>query len=1570
MATSGKGAIITRGQLVSKFLDAYWKNKTLPTTTSDNRCASADWIKDNLDNANYTWQYSDQYTDAAKLVQAAHCFDASSNYITPNITYTYALSLTTTASSSDVYVNDKLTYTAILTTKTYTGGVHTDTKTEDVTSACTWTSSSTGNATVSNGVVSAKKGKDDNTETAVKVTITATHARGSATANVNVKDKITTGATSSVAYSDFEITPAKATISAGSSTTISGTILKKTTPITIYYKNGGEFKRENGSVVNTTIDITDFTISSSNTGTATVNGKTVSGVAAKYGSTTITGTTGSTYGSLTDTCTVNVTYSWVETSYAFSINTTSKTVTNDSDGETFTITPTVTKTEVYKTDGSTTKTDITYPTGTYEWSSSNTDIATVSGGTVTVKAKKYGSVNITCKETKYTGVTKTCTTTVNYTYTTTGNVTTYKNLSISPSVSTIDKGTSTKSATITGKATKVVTPYTYYHKNGDAVTSSTAGTPTETANTTVTNFTIASNKTWATVSGKTVTAASTAASHHGTATITATGDNTYTSGGSTTCTITVDYTYSTITKYVPSLTATSTSIDVGKTSTLTYNYYYEYSVYKNDVVQSTGNKSSSQTVGASSITWSSADKSIATVSGGTVTGVKGKNNYTSDGNAVVIKGSHSTYGEASITINVKDVITTASGTDYAYSNFKIAAAKTSITAGSSTTISGTVTETATPYTLYYINGGSEKKVNGTATSKTISTTDFTIASNNTAVATVSGKTVSGVSKKYGTVTITGTAGSTYAGVKGKTATASVTVNYSYTKSDTYTLSIDTSSKTVTNTASGTSFTITPKVTRTVVTCSNGVDSTAYTYPTGTYTWSSSNTAVATVSGGKVTVIGAKYGSTTITCKETALTGASKTCAVTVNYTYTTTGNIETTYSNLKISANNTTIDAGTSTKTATISGTVDKTDTKYTYTYTNGVYKSKAKESASTTNISTTNFTISSSNTSVATVSGKTVTAVANKWGSVTITGTGNSTIGTSLSATVGITVNYTSERKHSIEIPTTTYTLSVPNTQQIGFTLYNIKTVNGVDSGSKYAVSTPSGWSGFSSNSTANATVSSTGLVTAVLGKNDGTEDAKAVTITGSYGNDSKTVTVNVKDVITTGNIKSGTITVPMGYELYAGETKNVLLAANVKRIVMINGVASDYTQSQYINSGTSFTYSSSSAANATMALNSLNVPVITAIKGKNDYTENVVPVTITVTLKEKPDISATIPVNVKDKITTEAAASTISYKNLSIGNDVSVTVNGTAKEKVAVTGTVTKVETTNTIYYINGANGKTFAGTTTESSVNTTNFTLTSSKPAIASISGKTVNVATRTTGGAVTITATGGSTIGTSLTASFTLNVTCRWHRLTVNPSSLSIVAGKTGSITSATMYAYVNGTQQSSTGTPSCSWTTSNTAVATLSSTSGKSNTVRGVSAGTATITATASGPFGSCSGTCSVTVTQPARGKINISHTMGGVTSTSLMGYSSTNYSGSSTITAVNSFIEANPCTTLTWINSSTTVGTLSNSTTWKTGYYYAAVVMSNIMRLVKVYVSAANANSLNAGNNVGLIPTITTLINA
>ena len=108
----------------------------------------------------------------------------------------------------------------------------------------------------------------------------------------------------------------------------------------------------------------------------------------------------------------------------------------------------------------------------------------------------------------------------------------------------------------------------------------------------------------------------------------------------------------------------------------------------------------------------------------------------------------------------------------------------------------------------------------------------------------------------------------------------------------------------------------------------------------------------------------------------------------------------------------------------------------------------------------------------------------------------------------------------------------------------------------------------------------------------------------------------------------------------------------------------------------------------------------------------------------------------------------------------------------------------------------------------------------------------------------------------------------------------------------------------------------------------------------------------------------------MSHTMGGVTSTSLMGYSSTNYSGSSTVTAVSSFIEANPCTTLTWTNSSTPVGTVSNSTTWKTGYYYAGVVVSNTIRLVKVYVSAANANSLNAGNNVSLIPTITTLLNA
>lgn len=49
MATSGTGAIATRGNIVAHYTNTnVWKNSVLPTTSSDTRCATASWINSNL----------------------------------------------------------------------------------------------------------------------------------------------------------------------------------------------------------------------------------------------------------------------------------------------------------------------------------------------------------------------------------------------------------------------------------------------------------------------------------------------------------------------------------------------------------------------------------------------------------------------------------------------------------------------------------------------------------------------------------------------------------------------------------------------------------------------------------------------------------------------------------------------------------------------------------------------------------------------------------------------------------------------------------------------------------------------------------------------------------------------------------------------------------------------------------------------------------------------------------------------------------------------------------------------------------------------------------------------------------------------------------------------------------------------------------------------------------------------------------------------------------------------------------------------------------------------------------
>jgi len=160
---------------------------------------------------------------------------------------------------------------------------------------------------------------------------------------------------------------------------------------------------------------------------------------------------------------------------------------------------------------------------------------------------------------------------------------------------------------------------------------------------------------------------------------------------------------------------------------------------------------------------------------------------------------------------------------------------------------------STTLTLNRTTSNPTSTLTATITPTNASNKNVTWSSNNTAVATVStAGVVTGISAGTATITCTAADGS------GKTATCSVTVNQLVTGI--------TLSKTSTTITAGNTETITTTIAPTNATNQN-------------VTWSSSNTAVATVSGGTITAVA--EGTVTITCTANDGSGISSTCAVTV-----------------------------------------------------------------------------------------------------------------------------------------------------------------------------------------------------------------------------------------------------------------------------------------------------------------------------------------------------------------------------------------------------------------------------------------------------------------------------------------------------------------------------------------------------------------------------------------------------------------------------------------------------------------------------------------------------------------
>ena len=267
------------------------------------------------------------------------------------VTYTYALQVK--LAEPTIYVGNTTAATA--TYITYADGVQSSTK--DVTSSASWSSGTTAVATVSGGTVTAIAAGTSE--------ISASYNGYSAKTSVTVEDKIT--------Y-DYQLTPTSTNLVNGRTTKF--TVVKRT------FTNGTQ---TNGQDVSST-----FTWTSSNTAVVTVDnkgivtgvGKGTATISAKYGETTLTGT-------------VTVTPAYT---YELVLNRTSMSMAK---GSTASIVAT------FKTYADGVLESSANVTSAATWSSGNTSVASVSGGTVT--GKGAGTATITAT---YNGMSATCSVTV------------------------------------------------------------------------------------------------------------------------------------------------------------------------------------------------------------------------------------------------------------------------------------------------------------------------------------------------------------------------------------------------------------------------------------------------------------------------------------------------------------------------------------------------------------------------------------------------------------------------------------------------------------------------------------------------------------------------------------------------------------------------------------------------------------------------------------------------------------------------------------------------------------------------------------------------------------------------------------------------------------------------------------------------------------------------------------------------------------------------------------------------------------------------------------------------------
>jgi len=1116
-----------------------------------------------------------------------------------------------------------------------------------------------------------------------------------------------------------------------------------------------------------------FTYTSSNTSVATVSGTTVTIIG--VGSSTITAS---------QAITSNYTSATINT--IFVVNTTTATVS-----------PTITNfsdiVKIYLNAPFTVSPPTSDSSGLFSYSSSNIAVATVSGTTVTI----VGVGNSTIRATQTSDATylsgeitatltvsqatptissftipiktnmdspfvisnPTSNSTASFTYTSSNTAVATIN-STTRTITIIGIGTSTITAvqasnanytsgstttTLTvNQATPALTGFTAISKTwGNAAFNLVAPTSNSTGSFTYTS----SNLEVATISGTTVTIVG-----GGTSTITATqaGDANYTSG-STTAILTVGKATPALSGFFAiSKTFGAAAFTISPpTSTSTGAFTYT----RSNMAVATISGTTVTIVGAGSSTITATQATTTNYLAGTATAT-----LTVSKAAPIITGFSvptKTFGDAAFTISPPTStstgaftytssytpVATVSGTTVTIVSAGIGTTITATQAATANHLAGTATATltvskATPalsgfanitvpidlYSFYTITKPTSNS-NGA----------FSYTSSNTAVATITNTT--------GQLTIRTT------GITVITATQIVTANYTSAFA-TAAFSVDTETTTPTLAPTITNFSV---PTKTFGDAAFNITAPA-SDSTGLFTYISSNTAVATVSGTTVTIVG--IGTSTISAVQAcALTyrSGSITATLTVskaaptisnfsvpaktfgdaaftisNPTSNSTGLFTYTSSNLLVATVSgttvTIVGPGTSTITATqatttiyLSGTITATFTVSPVnppTITNFVVPAKTVGDATftisppTTN-STGAFTYTSSNTSVATISGTTVTIVGVGNSTITATQDGDATYS---SGTITATLSV------SQATPTIT-NFSVP-AKAIGDTAFNITA----------PTSNSAGLITYTSSDTAVATIIGTTIT--IVGGGTSTITATQAS-NGNYLSGTTTATLTVNQITT---VLSGFSAIPK-----------------------IFGDAAFIVPPPTSNSTGGFTYTSSDLTVATVSGDIITIvgggtSTITATQASTtNYNSGTTTTTLTVSPGPSTITSLTIPTKIygnadftiTDPISNSAGAFTYTSSNSAVA-----TVAGSTITIVGVgTSTITAVQASTTNYTSGTTTGlfeviqaapalsnfsipaKTFDDTPfivpPPTSNSTGAFTYTSSNPAVATIAGTTITI-----------------------------------------------------------------------------------------------------------------------------------------------------------------------------------------------------------------------------------------------------